>query len=327
MLHDGSSIIMHFPRVLKLATTGFACSAAALTFSPRARADAPAASGNPSTTLPDTATVPGSEVEAAPESEVAAARELFWRAHQAYGRGDYEQAVLLFSRSYDRLPQAEVLYNIAIANAKGGHCGEAQRAFTAYTKALPAGVDEHASKYATLKRECSDLELETSAPPVPVVDAPPNQEATSNANASPAPVQEAEPQPIPETSPDPKLASAPPADTSQDEEYWTRQRRIGWSLVAAAAASAGAAVYFARREHGVREQAKRASGARNEGDRLDELETDLQRAEAGKYISLGTALGAAATGAVLLVLAEQQEPPATLSFDANGFRVQLRARF
>lgn len=318
---------MHFSQDLRVAAVSAACWSATYGFPLPARGDASEANGAHAVEASNSAAASASAEHGDPESDIARARDLFWEAHAAYGRGAYAEAISLFNRSYAVLPQSEVLFNIAIANAKGGHCDEAKRAYSEYAKSAPAGAGESAAKLDSLKAQCADLEsypppaAETELAPSGPIDAPVQGNATGST------LNDGEPKPDPVEAP---LPSARLLDDDTVHAYWTARRIAGWSLVAVAASSVGAVVYFSQEANELNDEVDRVrgSGVRNEGDQLDGLENEMRRAEAGKFIALGTAIGAAAAGVAFLVLAEQDDQRASLSFDSGGgFRLQISGRF
>lgn len=128
----------------------------------------------------------------------------------------------------------------------------------------------------------------------------------------------------------PRAASAPDAEALS---YWNTERVVGWSLLGAAAAATGFALYFGSQRQEARGQWQRLDGdSPLTGDELVELEKDYDRATAGMFAATAAAVGFAGFGAVCLVLAgrSQHQPFAAqpgLVVEATGARVGLVGRF
>lgn len=267
---------------------------------------------------------PGAEPQPPSAEEVAAARAAFWEAHQQYTAGNYREAVALFERSYAIYPQNEVLFNIALAHAKGGDCDTAHQTLQQYLSANPEtnAREQAQAKFESADTPCSfepEPSLPVASPPAP----PPVPLPPDPTPVSPAPP----PQPPVQQHPSPQ---APDLSDTRSSSYWSRPRVLGWSLVGAGAVAAGAAIYFDERRRNASDEAQEiaSDNPSNAGDRVSELEADYNQA---RMLTGVTAVGAAAftlAGVGLLLLGANNESSASLAIDRQGdVQLKLRGRF
>jgi hypothetical protein len=252
------------------------------------------------------------------DSQVERARALFWSAHERYDVGDYAAAAKLFEESYAVFPQAEVLFNIALARARSGRCSDAEHAFAEYSKAVaPSEATRAASEsFQGTLSGCSEASNQEPMPlqlPGPVDPAP-----------APAP----EPAPVVLTPTAAVVADAPAPN------YWTTERVVGWSLLGAAAAATGVAFYFDNQLRDARQAHKEIlsdpNPDTNAGDESAELEKQYTQAQIGIVAATATALGCAAVGAGLLIYGGADGAASTTAHFAvgtSGARVAVSGRF
>jgi len=82
---------------------------------------------------------PAAATQVPSAEDIAKARAAFWEAHEQYTAGNYREAVALFEQSYSIYPQNEVLFNIALAHAKGGDCDTAHQTLRQYLRGREHG--------------------------------------------------------------------------------------------------------------------------------------------------------------------------------------------
>ena len=272
------------------------------------------------------------ETQAASAEEVEAARAAFWQAHEQYTAGNYREAVALFEQSYSIYPQNEVLFNIALAHAKGGDCDAAQQTLQRY---LGANPEESAREQAQAKFEgsgtpCSfepEPNVTVAGPPAPPAAPPPTAPPPAAPPAAPLPTPPTPINKVPSTQgPSPQVVDLTDASSSS---YWTRARVFGWSLVGAGAVAAGAALFFDERRRSARDEAEMiASDQSDAGDRVSELEADYNRARTLTGVTAVSAAAFTLAGVGLLVLGANDEGSAALAIDRQGdFQLRLRGRF
>lgn len=230
---------------------------------------------------------PGRSVDANGDGErLDRARELFWRAYQDYTHDRYDQAVDLFEESYQVYPQAEVLFNIALANAKKGDCEVARARAAEYTAQAAAGDDD--AQVATLRERIGQtcgFDAATAAMLVSPSAGPPASSEPEPAGPVAA-VAVAEQQNVVEAT---ALAASPAgsstiADHGGRESYWTPRRKLAWGLLGGAAVTGGFTVYFAHEltqldaaSDEVMDEVHKDEESTNAGDQLHQHEVQRQR--------------------------------------------------
>ncbi|HEY6728563.1 MAG TPA: hypothetical protein VI197_31345 [Polyangiaceae bacterium] len=240
-------------------------------------------------------------------AELAVGRELFWRAYQKFNAGDYQGAAVLFERSYAIYPQHEVLFNMALANAKAGRCREVQDILATYRQQRRQEKDSEqvASQLAAVGAECSlesDAAVEPAVPSAPEVTAVPSttvRAAAPNQVAVPPPLVGAVPTPATEL---------PTSAGRNDTPYWTNRTIAGWTLVGAAIVSSGVAMYFGEQRSDTKAELEsinvaleRGEASADPGRRVAELEQEYQQHNVRLAVSAALAAACAVTGAVILV--------------------------
>lgn len=253
------------------------------------------------------------------DSGLEQARALFWSAHERYDAGEYAEAAKLFEASYAAFPQTEVLFNIALARARSGRCDDAEQAFEEYSRAVSSNEATRAANenFRDILGQCwqasgkEALSTGVLAEPAPAVPAP---------NTLPAPKPTAALAPLM-----PEVAEAPPAS------YWTTQRVVGWSLLGAAAAATGVAIYFdsQRRDALEKNDELQQKAPDDEGDLMKPLNQDYQLAKIGLGVATAAALGSALVGTGLLVYSGDDAVSATaqVAVDPSGARIGLSGHF
>jgi len=297
----------------------------------------PLASAEQTSSEPPTASTPDQQsttlIAATPKGEVASdigtgdlhveqARALFWEAHERYDAGEFAEAAKLFEESYALFPQVEVLFNIALARARSGRCADAEEAFNEYSRGVGASEATRAANenFLEIQRQCWQASGQ-EAPKV-VVPAP-----------APTPVASDAPAPKPELAAAVLSPVAPEMADTPPPSYWTTQRVAGWSLLGAAAAATGVAIYFdnqRRDAYQANEELENSSDKPdNAGDQYATLEHKYDRAQIGIVVSAAAALGCAAVGAGLLIYSSDGESSATaqVAVDPSGARIGLSGRF
>jgi hypothetical protein len=165
-----------------------------------------------------------------------AAATAYRQALTLYGSGDLKGALAQMRQSYGLSKRAELLYNIARIESELGDCAASLADYRLYVQQVPDGRYRNDAEQAT-------RELAQRCPDVAATSAPSSAPVAALAVAEPAPAPAATPPPEP-----PKPVSAapppPPPPTPLPPRYWTTQRWIGWSLVAAGTAAGVAAVSF-----------------------------------------------------------------------------------
>jgi len=255
---------------------------------------------------------------------VEQARALFWNAHERYDAREYTEAAKLFEESYALFPQAEVLFNIALARARSGRCSDAETAFNEYSRAVGASEATRAANesFLEIQGQC----WQASSEEAPSVEVLPPPAPTAVAADAPPPKQ-----------PEPAQAVLPPvapetADTPPPS-YWTTERVVGWSLLGAAAAATGVAIYFDNQRREAQEANEELLNAGDDpsdaGDQSATFEDKYHRAQIGIGVATVTALGCAAVGAGLLIYSSDEATSATaqLAVDPSGARIGLSGRF
>jgi len=221
-----------------------------------------------------------------------AARELFWKAHSYFEKGDYVEALRLFEQTYELRQEPEVLFNLALTHQRMGHCDRARTLYQQYQERVRADVTQQLGE---LEQQC----------PVPASE-PPAVEPV------PAPFSITVVEP-PESRESPRPAPpATPTDTAQPEAF--PFQTLGWVAVGVAAIAAGTAVYFAVEGEQAQSDYEDLRGdptpPDNAGDDMAVLWDDFHSARK-VAVTLGAVSGVLAVGGVtLLVLAP---PPPTHS--------------
>lgn len=229
------------------------------------------------------------------------ARQLFWKAHSYFEKGDYVEALRLFEQTYALRQEPEVLFNLALTHQRLGHCDKARSLYQEYQERVRADVTKQLGELA---QQCQVPAEPPHAEPVP---APFSITVVEPAKAREAP---------------PPAPPATPTDTAQSTAF--PFKTVGWVAVGAAAIAAGAAVYFAVEG----EQAQSDYEDLNDeirhdptppqtsGDQLASHEDDMNRAR-DVAVTLGVVSGVLAVGGVtLLVLA----PPESAHSEAEPVR-------
>lgn len=103
----------------------------------------------------------------------------------------------------------------------------------------------------------------------------------------------------------------PPAfalDLPPPPSYWSTERIVGWSLLGAAAAATGFALYFGSQRQEARDQSRRLEGdGPLMAEELSELEDDHDRATTGMFAASAAAVGLATFGVTYLILGGKSE--------------------
>jgi hypothetical protein len=253
--------------------------------------------------------------DAGQQSEAAATA--YREALALYGSGDLKGALAHMRQSYGLSKRAELLYNIARIESELGDCAASLADYRLYVQQVPDGRYRNDAEQATreLAQRCPDAPA-TSAPSSAPVAA-----ALAVAEAAPTPAA-APPVEAPKT-----VSAAPPPPPPPPATYWTTQRWIGWSLVAASAAAGVGAVSFHVAALGARDDFQNSvdTAAMRRTDPDQSLQ-DRQHRDQHWEQALFVAGGALLTGGVLvLVLA-----PAPGSTSTAALYVQpglLGARF
>jgi tetratricopeptide (TPR) repeat protein len=84
-----------------------------------------------------TAVSPARDCWAAPEDDVAAAREHYQKGTRAFELGAYDEAIAEYSAAYRLKDAPEILYNMAQAHRLAGHPGDALRLYRQYLVKVP----------------------------------------------------------------------------------------------------------------------------------------------------------------------------------------------
>ncbi|HEU5074934.1 MAG TPA: hypothetical protein VFU02_12180 [Polyangiaceae bacterium] len=247
------------------------------------------------------------------DAELAVGRELFWLAYQKFNDGDYQGAALLFEQSYAIYPQHEVLFNMALANARGGRCREAHDILATYREQHTQEKDSEqvASQLETIDAACSaqsDAIIKPAVAPTPGVTALVSTTAPAGASDPAAgPPSVVGSVPSKRASLVTEAGGRGPSVALSETSYWTTQTVTGWALVGAAIASSGVAIYFGDKRSDAKSEIERINAAIDRGEEptdpgrhVAEFEQDYQQGSIGLAISAVVAGGCAVTGAALL---------------------------
>ena len=98
-------------------------------------------------------------------SSHADSQDLFWEAPREYRAGNYQRAAELFERVYAEVPESEVVFNIALARAKNGQCGQAKARFAEYAAQVSdVAVREPATaKFSEVIESCVESDSESDS--------------------------------------------------------------------------------------------------------------------------------------------------------------------
>jgi len=226
------------------------------------------------------------------------ARELFWKAHSYFEKGDYVEALRLFERTYELRQEPEVLFNLALTHQRLGHCDKARSLYQEYQEQVRADVTKQLGELAAQCQVPAAAPAQAEPVPAPfaitVVEPPEAREAP------------------------PAAPPATPTDAGKPETF--PFQTVGWVAVGAAAVALGTAVYFAveaeQAQSDYENLRKDPTPPTNAGDDLADLEDDVHRARK-VAVTLGAVSGVLAVGGVtLLVLA----PPASAHSEAEPVR-------
>lgn len=184
----------------------------------------------------------------------------------AYGRGDYEQALAHFERSYAEKPEPATLYAWAQASRSAGRCTEA---IELYQRFLDTGVTG-ASREAALQNQarCRD---QLAAQPEPV------------------PEPEPEPPPPPRPTEPPRDTSPPPVSRPEPDRVGTALLASGGALLAVGIGVTIAAIVQHRAQRTTRDYA-----------RFDRLDGSINGLYIGGGVALGVGAGLLTGGAIRL---------------------------
>ncbi len=248
--------------------------------------------GAPQQSAPSAGPLPAAAPPGTGDPEVLEeARELFWRAHSHFQKGEYVEALPLFERTYALRAEPEVLFNLALTHQRLGQCDQARARYQEYQARVQSDVT----------KQLRELDAQCSAVPEP-----PAQDGTE---LVPAPfaitvVQPSEPDQGSRPLPPPPLA----ADRGGSEPL--PLKTLGWVAVGAAAVALGFTVYFeTERRRYKSEYYEKYDGAKPLGDELAKLEDDMLRAR-NLAVATGVVSGVFAAGGVtLLVLAPDSPAP------------------
>lgn len=226
------------------------------------------------------------------------ARQLFWKAHSYFEKGDYVEALRLFEQTYTLRQEPEVLFNLALTHQRLGHCDQARTLYQQYQERVRADVT----------KQLGELALKC---PVPASEPPPAEPVPAPFSITvvePAESRESPPAPPPAT----------PTDTAEPAAF--PFRTLGWVAVGVAAIAAGTAVYFAveseQAQSDYRDLSDDPTPPPDAGDDMDDLEDDFHSARKAA-VTLGAVSGVLAAGGVtLLVLA----PPTPAHSEAEPRR-------
>lgn len=278
---------------------------------PAGGTEAPQVAG-PSATPPAPRAPAGAAPPAASDpAALEEARELFWKAHSHFEKGEYREALPLFERTYVLRPESEVLFNLALTHQRLGHCDQARALYQEYQTRVQTDVT----------KQLGELDAQCSA-----ASEPPGKESVK---LMPAPfsitvVQPPEPQKEPEPPPAPAVA----ADAGDSAPF--PFRTVGWVAVGAAAVSLGATVYFAAEARQSRSDYEDEHAHRNDpdlpadyGDQLADIEDDMNRAQK-LALAMGVASGVLAAGGVTLLVLAPSSAAATEPGPAPKLGLGLR---
>ena len=238
---------------------------------------------------------------------LAEARELFWKAHSYFEKGDYVEALRLFEQTYTLRQEPEVLFNLALTHQRLGHCDQSRTLYQKYQDQVRADVTKQLGE---LSEQC---QVPAALPPAAV---PPQAEPV------PAPFSITVVEPPESREAPPPAPPATPTDTAQSQAF--PFKTVGWVAVGVAAIAAGTAVYYAVEAQQAQSDYEDLNGEirndptppPNSGDQLNTLEDDMNRARK-VAVTLGVVSGVLAVGGVtLLVLA----PPASAHSEAEPVR-------
>jgi tetratricopeptide (TPR) repeat protein len=159
-----------------------------------------------------------------------AAATAYQQALASYSAGDLKGALANMRESHRLSQRSELLYNIARIESELGDCKASLADYRQYVQEVPQGRYRSAADQASQELALRCPDAVAAPPPAPAAVAA----VVVNEPSTPAskPVVE-QPNQIP----------AEPAK-SEPASYWTPQRWIGWSLVAAGTVAGVGAVYF-----------------------------------------------------------------------------------
>lgn len=224
-----------------------------------------------------------------PSDEIADAdsqktsQDLFWEGTLEYRAGNYQRAAELFERVYAEVPESEVVFNIALARAKNGQCGQAKARFAEYAAQVSdvAVRDQATAKFSEVIEACVESDSEDESEASALAQREPSVAETPGSSAVPAAALAAPPE-------------APETTTSG-------KHMLGWVLVGAAAGAAGTAVYF---ETERRAASSSAVDAQSKAE-YDEFQADCEQAQRLEVVAASVAVALAGLGVTLLVLDAQ----------------------
>jgi tetratricopeptide (TPR) repeat protein len=102
-----------------------------------------------------------------PPSVSDRARQLCDEALAAFAEGHYEQAIATFKASYELVPKAALLFDIALAFRRLGDCDQSLTFYRRYLGELP-----DAQNRATVQMRIAEMERCAKLPPAPAAESP-----------------------------------------------------------------------------------------------------------------------------------------------------------